>query len=76
MKITRTSILTKRVHEREIATSPKAMAAYEKGDQLLQDVFSDLDKSDREFIKTGITEEEWNEIFGDEDEEPENEDEG
>jgi hypothetical protein len=37
---------------------------YEIGLGLLQDIFPDLPIGEREFIKTGITPEEWEEIFG------------
>ena len=41
--------------------------AYDRG-ALLQDAFPNLDADQREFIKTGITKEEWEEIFGPDDE--------
>jgi hypothetical protein len=37
--------------------------AYERG-SLLQEAFPNLDADQREFIKTGITKEEWIEIYG------------
>jgi hypothetical protein len=37
---------------------------YEIGLGLLQDIFPDLPRDEREFIKTGITPQEWEEIFG------------
>ena len=38
------------------------------GSEHIQDVFPELNADEREFLKTGITAEEWAEMFGDEDE--------
>jgi hypothetical protein len=35
--------------------------------ELIQDAFPGLNSDQREFIQTGITIEEWDEIFGEED---------
>ena len=37
--------------------------AYSQG-TLLQEAFHNLSKEDREFFKSGITDEEWQEMFG------------
>lgn len=34
------------------------------GGGLIQDIFPQLTNSEREFIKTGITDDEWKELFG------------
>lgn len=39
------------------------LQAYRRG-ALLQDAFSALDAAQREFVKTGITPQEWEEMFG------------
>ena len=39
---------------------------YEKGGYLIQDVFPYLSKGDREFIKTRISPEGWDQMFKDE----------
>jgi len=60
MQITRKSILTRKIVTKEIDVDPELLAKYEKGEAgLIQEVFPRLSASDREFIKTGITEEEW-----------------
>jgi len=41
------------------------MRAYENG-MFVQDALPSLCPADREFIKTGVTQEEWNEAFDDE----------
>lgn len=37
------------------------------GTEHIQDVFPDLTPGQREFIQTGITDEEWDEMWGDDD---------
>jgi len=60
MQITRKSILTRKIVTKEIDVDPELLAKYEKGEAgLIQEVFPRLSASDREFIKTGITDEEW-----------------
>lgn len=59
MKISRRSQLTGIVHELEIDVTQAQLNAYKKGGILLQEAFPNLDADDREFIKTGITPEEW-----------------
>lgn len=63
MKITRTSPFTGKVHTREIDVTEAQLKAWEDG-QLIQDAMPHLSADDREFIKTGITTEEWNNVFG------------
>ena len=41
----------------------KRLLAYNNGHLLLQDAFPDLSNSQREFIKTGITDDEWDEYM-------------
>ena len=36
------------------------------GGELIQDVFPDLSVDQREFLMTGVTQEEWNQNFGEE----------
>ena len=58
MKITRTSLVTGIVHTLDLNVTQAQLDAYEQG-MLLQDAFPDLPAPEREFIKTGITPEEW-----------------
>jgi hypothetical protein len=44
------------------------MRLYESGTVLVQRVFPNLSPSDREFIMTGTTDEDWDYIFGSEEE--------
>lgn len=41
----------------------KRLLAYNNGHLLLQDAFPELSHSAREFIKSGITDEEWDEYM-------------
>ena len=63
MKVTRTSTLSGTVRTLDLNVLPGQMESYNAG-ALLQDAFPQLSQADREFIKTGITEEEWDAIFG------------
>lgn len=58
MKITRKSQVTGRTHTLDLPVTEQQLAAYEQG-ILLQDAFPHLSPADREFIKSGITAEEW-----------------
>jgi hypothetical protein len=60
MQITRKSMITGLEHTLDLPVTPEQMAAYENG-ALLQVAFPDLDAPNREFIKTGVTPEEWKE---------------
>lgn len=65
MIITRTSDISGIERSKELpVTQAQLRAYYEKG-MLLQNAFPDIDKADREFIKTGITQEEWDAVFKD-----------
>lgn len=63
MEITRKSQVSGKVRTLEIDVTADQMAAYYNG-ALLQDAFPNLSVDEREFIKTGITSEEWEEMFG------------
>ena len=67
--ITRRSPFTGRSHQMEIPISPREFAKREtlwQTGMLIQDAFPMLDADQREFIKTGITPEEWDAAFGNE----------
>ena len=64
MLIMRISMLTGDVHEMDLDITPAQLESYELFGVLLQDAFPNLTAEEREFIKTGITPEEWDEYFG------------
>lgn len=67
MLITRTSIHSGINRTMDQPVTAQQLEAYNCG-ALVQDAFSNLDADQREFIKTGITKEEWIEIYGPDDE--------
>ena len=62
MQITRTSPVSGITRSLEIPCTEEQMAAYKDG-ALIQIAFPDLTADQREFILTGITKEEWDELF-------------
>jgi hypothetical protein len=68
MNITRISPLSGKVNTLDIPATLEQFAAYEAG-ALIQNAFPNLTPDEREFIKTGITPEEWDAAFGGLDEE-------
>lgn len=63
MLITRVSILTGCEATLEVPCTPEQIARWESG-ALLQDAMPQVPPPLREFVKTGITPEEWEETFG------------
>jgi len=66
MKITRTSMLTGKTRTLDLNVTPQQLAKWKAG-ILIQDAMPLLNDDEREFVKTGITAEEWKATFGDED---------
>ena len=64
MKITRVSPFSNKKTTLEIDVTARQIASWEKG-ELIQDAMPNLTPAEREFIKMGITPDEWDEIFGD-----------
>jgi hypothetical protein len=62
MQITRTSTLSGITRSLEIPCTEEQMAAYKNG-ALIQVAFPNLTADQREFILTGITGDEWDELF-------------
>ena len=58
MRIAMKSMLTGNITTREIPGTDEQLAQWSQG-ALIQDVMPDVSADDREFIKTGITPEEW-----------------
>ncbi len=63
MEITKTSPITGVTHTLEIDCTPEQLEAWEAG-TLIQDAMPDLPAAEREFIKSGVTPEEWRQTFG------------
>ena len=65
MLITRTSQATGITRTMDLPVNEQQMIIYATTSALVQDVFPQLDDNQREFIMTGITAEEWDEIYSD-----------
>jgi len=62
MKVTRTSYYSGITRTRNLDITEAQVRAYQGG-TLIQNAFPDLSDDDREFFLTGITREEWIEMF-------------
>ena len=62
MKITRSSSLTGETATKEIDVTPAQIASWERG-ELAQNAFPNASPSEREFIMTGYTDFDWDEMF-------------
>ena len=63
MKITRVSPFSNKKTTLEVDVTARQIASWEKG-ELIQDAMPNLTAGEREFIKMGITPDEWDDIFG------------
>ena len=68
MKITRTSLQSGITRTLDLNVTEEQMKRIE-GDEHIQDVMPHLTDDEREFILTGITASEWEELFGEEEDE-------
>ena len=68
MKVTKQSQISGVVRTMELDITEQQLWNYEMGLGLIQDVFPNLNSSEREFLKTGVTDEEWNRVFGEQEE--------
>tara|TARA_R110000751_G_scaffold140161_1_gene243818 strand:- start:143 stop:358 length:216 start_codon:yes stop_codon:yes gene_type:complete len=62
MLITKKSMVTGNITTKDIDVSVQQLDAWQNG-LLIQDAMPQVSSSDREFIKSGITDEEWNNLF-------------
>lgn len=67
MQITRTSMFTGITRTLELPITQEQLDSYYKFGAKLQNAFPSLPAPEREFIKTGVTHEEWCEVFGQDD---------
>ena len=61
--MTKTSPLTGKTTTLDIDVTEEQIASWQGG-ELIQNAMPNLTADEREFIKTGITAEEWEELFG------------
>lgn len=65
MKITRTSMMSGITRTKDIDVTQEELDAWEGG-ALIQNVMPHLTDSEREFILTGITDDEWGSLYAEE----------
>ena len=63
MIIKRTSQVSGITREFDLPVTLEQMGRYESGLETIQDIFPHLTADEREFIKTGVTAEEWDNMF-------------
>lgn len=51
------------MHSMELDITEEQLRQFESGQGLIQDIFPNLGPDEREFLKTGITSAEWEELF-------------
>lgn len=68
MKIERVSPLTGKTNVMELDVTEQQFELW-RGGMYIQDAFPNLDADQREFIKTGYTKEDWDSMFGEEEDE-------
>ena len=66
LQIIRKSPRTGNLNVMDLNITLEQMERYESGHGYIQDIFPNLTASEREFIKTGYTDEDWKAIFGEE----------
>lgn len=64
MNITKTSMISGITRTIDLPVTQKQIDEYNTGNYKIQDIFSNLSPSQREFILSGITDEEWDDVFG------------
>ena len=65
MIVERKSTISGKVHQMDLPITAEQIVAYQKG-TLIQHAFPNLTPDQREFFMTGITAEEWDAAFGEE----------
>lgn len=63
MIVSRISTLTGKTQEMDLDITLNQLQRFVDGKEYIQDIFPNLTASEREFILTGITPEEWDECF-------------
>jgi len=67
MLITKKNMITGVPHTMELDVTPQQIKAWENG-MFIQDAMPNLSPDEREFILTGMTAEDWNALFAEEEE--------
>ncbi len=67
MKVTKTSPFSGEEHTIEVSVTEDTMEKFRKGRITVSEAFDHLDEPDRRFLVDGITPEEWDEMFEEDD---------
>ncbi len=65
MFLSKVSPITGELTTMDLPVTPEQIEAWQEG-ALIQDVMPHLSKAEREFLISGVTPEEWQQVFGDE----------
>ena len=68
MIITKTSMISGKTHSMDLPITQEQLDAFSRG-ELVQRAFPNLSAEQREFLLTGITPQEWHDVFGVDEEE-------
>lgn len=63
MKITRRSVWSGEVRTKDLNITEEELLRWQNG-ELIQNVWPDMSPGDREFLITGMTDDEWDKTFG------------
>lgn len=69
MLVTRKSLISGIVRSKEIPVDPETLRRWEAGGGMIQELMPHLTAMEREFIMTGVTEDEWDETFREDEDE-------
>jgi len=64
MKVTRQSMASGKTRTKDLPITPVQYVKYIRGEGHVQDIMPDLPPEDREFLISGVTQEEWEESYG------------
>lgn len=67
MLVSMVSMISQKVNTMDLPVTPEQMESWKNGGALFQTVFPHLNAGEREFLKSGITPEEWAAVFGSDD---------
>lgn len=62
MRVMKRSMFSGKIHEMDLPITLDQLDRWNSG-ELIQNVFTNLSDDEREFLMTGITPEEWDEVF-------------
>ena len=68
MKVTREALASGKTRTKDLPITPAQYIKYIRGEGHVQDIMPDLPPEDRVFLISGVTQEEWEELYGKEEE--------